>query len=301
MASDAPKGTPQAARTPRRQHPMYSEPNQELRHSLAVQEKNTRMLDIRSVADLSRLKGKRVVVTGGNRGLGLALVKELLGVSAHVSVLSRGSSSELDSLAKDKNVEVVTGVDVAVDDSVKDGVAKLAPEPPVDIVINNAGYFYSGPSESVKAGTMNFSEQLKQMNICASGPLRVTASLHARKLLQHGSKVVIITSQAGSVEWRFTQNANEGGDYGHHMSRAACNIAGVLLSEELKDEGIAVGLLHPGFNRTSMTKRYEDIWDKEGAVEVDIGACRVLHEAANLSMDTTGQFINCEDGLPIPW
>ena len=77
---------------------------------------------------------------------------------------------------------MVTGVDVAVDDSVKDGVAKLAPEPPVDIVINNAGYFYSGPSESVKAGTMNFSEQLKQMNICASGPLRVTASLYVASM-----------------------------------------------------------------------------------------------------------------------
>jgi hypothetical protein len=69
-----------------------------------------------------------------------------------------------------------------------------------------------------------------QVAICASGPLCVTAALVQRGLLGPDSKVAIITSQAGSAEWRFTQNAGVGGDYGHHMSRAACNIAGVCLS-----------------------------------------------------------------------
>jgi len=39
------------------------------------------------------------------------------------------------------------------------------------------------------------------------------------------------------------------------MSRAACNIAAVLLSEELKAQGIAVVMLHPGFNKTDMTAK----------------------------------------------
>ena len=81
------------------------------------------------------------------------------------------------------------------------------------------------------------------------------------------AKIVIITSQAGSVEWRKTQNKDEGGDYGHHMSRAACNIAGVLMSEELKKLGYTVILLHPGFNRTEMTAKYKEIWDVEGTFE----------------------------------
>ena len=78
--------------------------------------------------------------------------------------------------------------------------------------------------------SLNFEEQLKQIDICALGPLRVTSALFNAGLLNDGSKAVIITSQAGSAQWRFTQNP-EGGDYGHHMSRAACNIAGVLLSQ----------------------------------------------------------------------
>ncbi len=50
-----------------------------------------------------------------------------------------------------------------------------------------------------------------------------------------------------------------------------------------------------------MTAKYKDIWDKEGAVEPSVGAKRVLYEAQKASMETTGQFINCEDGLRIPW
>ena len=62
------------------------------------------------------------------------------------------------------------------------------------------------------------------------------------------------------MAWRFTQNP-EGHDYGHHMSKAAANMAGMLLSQELKSAGVCVYLLHPGFNKSDMTKKYEAIWE----------------------------------------
>ena len=58
----------------------------------------------------------------------------------------------------------------------------------------------------------------------------------------------------------------------HVVYRAACNIMGVLLSQELRAAGVPVLLLHPGFNRTGMTAKYAAIWDKEGAVEPSVGA-----------------------------
>ena len=85
------------------------------------------------------------------------------------------------------------------------------------------------------------------------------------------------------------------------MSRAACNMAGVLLSEELKASGVAVVMLHPGFNRTDMTKKYAHIWDVEGAVDASEGAMRVMHEIERAGLATTGRFVNCEDGLQIPF
>jgi NAD(P)-dependent dehydrogenase (short-subunit alcohol dehydrogenase family) len=153
----------------------------------------------------------------------------------------------------------------------------------------------------VKDDTLNFDEQLKQINICALGPLRMNNALINAKALAEGAKLVIITSQAGSVEWRSTQNKDVGGDYGHHMSRAACNMAAVLLSEEVKSMGYSVLLLHPGFNKTEMTKKYEHIWEIEGAVDPAIGAKRVLYEVMKNGMEETGKFVNCEDGLEIPW
>jgi NAD(P)-dependent dehydrogenase (short-subunit alcohol dehydrogenase family) len=85
------------------------------------------------------------------------------------------------------------------------------------------------------------------------------------------------------------------------MSKAAANMMAALLAQEVKEKGIAVGIFHPGFNKTEMTAKYKDIWEVEGAVDASVGAKRVMYETGRLSMDTSGQFINCEDGLQIPW
>ena len=53
--------------------------------------------------------------------------------------------------------------------------------------------------------------------------------------------------------------------------------------------------------KTEMTKKYEHIWEVEGAVDPSTGAKRVLYEVINNGMEETGAFINCEDGLTIPW
>lgn len=269
---------------------VYSLADQVARFERAKAENNQRWLDIDSVYDGSYLKGKRVLVTGGNKGLGLSIVKELVDQGAETIVVGRTSSPELDALG----AKVITGVDVTDTKAVN---GKMVEEvgAPVDIVINNAGYFWV---EHETLDNLSFEEQAKQIDICAMGPLRVSSALFKAGLVK--GSVVIISSQAGSAEWRFTQNP-EGGDYGHHMSRAACNIMGVLLAQELKGAGVPVVLLHPGFNRTGMTAKYADIWDKEGAVDPSIGAKRVLHEVGGITMDTTGKFINCEDGLQIPW
>lgn len=271
---------------------VFSLADQIARFARAKAEKNRRYLDIDSVYDGAWLRGKRVLVTGANRGLGLSIAKELAHQGAETIVTCRKSSPELQAAGM---AQIITDVDVQDTASVAKMVAAITK--PIDIVINNAGYFMDA-SETL--ATLDDKEELKQIDICALGPLRVTSALYTAGKLQ-GGKVVVISSQAGSVEWRFTQNQGKGGDYGHHMSRAACNIAAALMSEELKKDNIPVVLLHPGFNRTDMTSKYSHIWDIEGAVDSSIGAKRVLHEVKQVSMKTSGQFINCEDGLQIPW
>ena len=277
----------------------HSIADQVARFAKAKEENNERYLNIDSVYDGGELSGRRVLVTGGNRGLGLEITKELVALGATAIVMCRSSNKELERLVGKWNV--YSGVDVTDEAAVNSAMKRVKSDGgALDMVINNAGYFYE-PCETILDNSLNFEEQLKQINICALGPLRVNNAAVNTGALADGAKLVIITSQAGSVEWRSTQNKDKGGDYGHHMSRAACNIAGALQAEELRPKGVSVILLHPGFNRTEMTAKYKDIWDIEGAVEPAQGAKRVLYEAIKSSMDTTGQFINCEDGLQIPW
>merc|ERR1712217_8054 len=186
-----------------------------------------------------------------------------------------------------------TGVDVTED------MANMAADitSPIDYVIFNSGIF---PNIVDNLDSLQMAEAIKQFDICGLGPIRCVGALKAKGLLKN-CKVAVITSQAGSAAWRRVQNKDKDGDYGHHMCRAACNIGCVLMSEELKKDEVPIVMFHPGFNRTSMTAKYSHIWDKEGAVEPVEGAKRVLYEVGKISMAKTGQFINCEDGLLIPF
>lgn len=108
----------------------YSLPDQAARFAQAKKENNQRFLDVTSVYDPSFLKGKRVAVTGANRGIGLALATELTAAGAKLVALVRSSSAELEAL---NPVEIVKGIDVT-DDA---GCAKIHEKisgGPIDIV-----------------------------------------------------------------------------------------------------------------------------------------------------------------------
>jgi len=271
----------------------YTIPDQPARFAKAKADNNERYLNIESVYDPAFIKGKRVAVTGANRGIGYAISKELKAVGAEIVAICRSSSPELEKLEPS---ETILGIDVASDDACAT-LADKVKGGPIDILINNAGYFYE-PEE--KIDSLNFKEELKMIDICALGPLRVSSALYNAGHLTSGSVIAMITSQGGALSWRTVQNPT-GGDYGHHMSKAAANMMSLLLSQEFKEKGIAVGILHPGFNKTEMTAKYAKIWEIEGAVDTSVGAKRVIYEVGNINMDTSGKFVNCEDGLEIPW
>jgi len=107
----------------------YSIPNQEERFARAKRENNQRYLDITTVYDPTQLKGKRVVVTGANKGSGLALSKELKNAGAHLIAVTRSMSDELQQLEPQ---ELIQDIDVTDDEACKNLASKI--EGPVDIV-----------------------------------------------------------------------------------------------------------------------------------------------------------------------
>lgn len=270
---------------------LHSLPNQPERFAKQKRENNQRALNIDSVYDGKLVKGKNVIVTGANRGLGLALTKELVAQGANVIAVVRSAAPNVDGIFK-----VITGIDVQHDACVQK-LANALGDMRVDIVINNAGYFMV---EKEYLANANFPEEMKMIDICAVGQLRIAKGVMNN--LTPGAKIAMITSQGGSIAWRDVQNGTSGPfDYGHHMSKAAANMGSKLLALEMQPKGHPVAVLHPGFNKTEMTAKYKEIWEVEGAVDPSVGAKRVIHEINILTLATSGRFINCEDGLEIPW
>jgi len=272
----------------------FSDPDQPARFAAQKAADDSRALRIEEHYQPGRLAGQRILITGANRGIGWSLVKEAVLAGARVVATCRKTNDALNAAGVE---QIIEGIDVTSDIAMNKLITEL--KEPVDIVVNNAGYFMK-EKETVLGGTMDFEDEMKTLNICAIGPLRITNALwHGQKIVPGTGKIIFITSQGGSIQWRDTQCPN-GGDYGHHMSKAAANMAAKLVANEMKGKAL-VGILHPGFNRTEMTAKYSHIWDIEGAVEPEVGAKRVLHEINILSTETSGKFINCEDGLEIPW
>src|SRR4030095_14484222 len=93
--------------------------------------------------------------------------------------------------------------------------------------------------------TLDFDEVIEQLLVNAVGPLRVTTTLLDR--LAPGAKIAFVSSQMGSLAANLS-----GGYYGYRMSKAALNMAGRSLANDLRGRGFVVLMLHPGFVKTRM-------------------------------------------------
>ncbi len=76
--------------------------------------------------------------------------------------------------------------------------------------------------------------------ICSIAPVFLIHDLSSS--LSSSAKILILTSEGGSLALRTEKEG--GGMYGHHGSKAAANMAGRLLSFDLKDKGVTVAMIH---------------------------------------------------------
>jgi NAD(P)-dependent dehydrogenase (short-subunit alcohol dehydrogenase family) len=225
---------------------------------------------------MSRSTSRAALVTGGNRGIGLALCRRLQSLGRQVIATCRGSSPALDALG----VRVEAGVDVATDEGVAalarrlDGVA-------LDELVCNAGILREDDLDDV-----DLDDVRAQLEVNALGPLRVVKAL--RRNIGRGGKIALITSRMGSIA-----DNGSGGYYGYRMSKAALNAAGMSLSRDLKRAGVAVAILHPGFVRTEMT-------GGGGSVDPDAAARLLCDRIDALTLETSGTFWHA-NGEILPW
>jgi len=217
-----------------------------------------------------------VVIIGANRGIGFELARQLKDRGESVVAVCRKASDELAKLG----VEVIEKVDVTDERSLA-RLAEALGSRTIDVLINNAGVL---SDESLI--DLDVDRIRRQFEVNSLGPLRVTAALRGK--LDSGSKVAIVTSRMGSIE-----DNTSGGRYGYRMSKAAVNMAGRSLAHDLKEAGVAVVLLHPGFVRTDMTGH-------QGLIDPPESAAGLIARIDELTLETTGSFRH-SNGEILPW
>ncbi|WP_308639433.1 SDR family oxidoreductase [Paenibacillus silvisoli] len=188
-------------------------------------------------------------VTGADRGLGFALVKELLQREFHV-IAGRymTDNKQLDDLAETRQDRLsLVELDVSSDRSVADAAAQIARiTDTLELVINNAGIL--GDIQATIHDPLPFADMQHVYNVNTLGPLRVSNALAPLVLRGQSKLFAQISSEAGSIA-----DCERNSWFGYCMSKAAVNMQGALIHNEVKKFGGKVLLLHPGWVQSYMS------------------------------------------------
>jgi NAD(P)-dependent dehydrogenase (short-subunit alcohol dehydrogenase family) len=224
------------------------------------------------------------LITGANRGIGLAMAEALIARGDRVIAAVRDPFKIPDVLKiAPKERAMVVGMEVTDQRSVDRAAAAVTE--PVDVLINNAGVNPPGRLNAVNADLAAFSQTL-EVNTVA--PLRVTQAFLPHLRRSKAPRILTVSSQMGAL----TTNSSSGA-MAYRTSKAAVNKAMQCLASDLRGDNIPVILLHPGWVRTDMGGGGADISPAESAAGI-------LKLADGLTMKDTGGFFRW-DGSAHPW
>jgi NAD(P)-dependent dehydrogenase (short-subunit alcohol dehydrogenase family) len=237
------------------------------------------------------MSSQRSLVTGANRGLGLEFVRQLLARGDRVVATCRqpGKATALNALVGEHPGRLhVLPLDVADPRS----IAELARElllldsddagDRIDLLVNGAGVLHSGERFG-KVSAVNLDDSFRTN---AMGPFLLTQALAPR--LADGARVANITSQLGSIA-----GTTRFGTPSYDISKAAQNMATVLLAAALRDRGIIVAALHPGWVQTDMGGAGATVTPRDSVA----GLLRVI---GGLKASDSGRFLDWR-GESLPW
>ena len=229
-----------------------------------------------------------VVITGANRGIGLALVRAYRGADATVIAGCRTPAAATDLAATGAEVHAV---DLGDAGSLAEFAAAVG-ERPVDLLINNAGL--DARAFGVADGdrdvlTLDPAVFRDVMQVNAVGPMVLTRALVPNLRAATAATVVMVSSQVGSM----VVAQRLGRDVSYTASKAALNMITVKFAQILRPEGITVVALHPGFVRTDMGGPSADLDPADAAAAIRT-------TVAALTLEQTGSFVRW-DGSEHPW
>ena len=257
---------------------------------------------------MAAFKDISIFVTGCNRGIGLALVKQILSlpdspkvVFATCRSIKSDNSRELRELADKNSILHLLEFDVTnalqLENVVKEVEAKLAGSG-LNLLINNAGIYdlknsaYGLISHTLDEVTRELMMKVYETNAVA--PLMIVKAF--LPLLRRAAKdqpcqpqatVVNISSGDGSM----THCA--GGFYQYKCSKAALNMLTVCLSHDCVKDGVTIVCIDPGWIKT-------DMGGQHAVLNFDEAIPSLLTLMGTLDLAKTGMFLNYK-GQTLPW
>jgi NAD(P)-dependent dehydrogenase (short-subunit alcohol dehydrogenase family) len=244
------------------------------------------------------------LVTGANRGLGLAFVKQLdkLGWRVFACCRNPSSAGELMALSETSGGRVeIKQLDIGQFEQSDRLAGELAGEP-IDLLLNNAGIIggsgvtFSEESRGTmqKFGELDFDEWMNVFKVNVVGTAKLTEALIDNIASSQQKTVVIMSSIMGSI------TANEegnfpppGGIYLYRTSKAAMNMLSRNMAADLKERGVKVVALNPGWVKT-------DMGGSDAIFEADDVIARLLDMVVHGGMEQSGKFIS-QDGTELSW
>lgn len=194
---------------------------------------------------MSELKGQIALVTGGGRGIGAGIARELAAAGVRVAVTAR-SSAEVEAVANEIGGLAVVA-DVSARESVEEMVGRVESElGPIDLLVNNAGIsgseataWETDPDEWWRVFEVN----VRGVYLCCRSVIPGMIERSRGRIVNTGSGSGYLPAQRVTA---------------YTASKAAVYRFGETLAEQLKPHGIPVFTLSPGLVRTEMTASFPD-------------------------------------------
>ena len=230
--------------------------------------------------------GDIALVTGGNRGIGFEVCRQLASAGFLVLLTARDArkaKAAADALRSAGRVEPLV-MDVADANSIANAAAEVAKQyERLDVLINNAGINYD-TWETVANADIN-GTVMETITTNLLGPWRVSQAFLPLLRKSRAGRIVNVSSESGSL-------ADMGaGPPAYQVTKAALNALTRTLAGELRGSRILVNSVCPGWVATDM--------GGSGGRPVADGAAGIVWAATLPKDGPTGGFFR--DGKPLPW
>ncbi|MFB0874474.1 MULTISPECIES: SDR family NAD(P)-dependent oxidoreductase [unclassified Sphingobium] len=248
------------------------------------------------------------LISGANKGLGLATARLLSARGCHVWLGSRcvdaGSAAAAELRAAGGRAEAVA-LDITDGASVEAAAQRIADATGLDILVNNAAIMDEGHAAGDPAGRpgrtpLDALERTMATNFL--GTLRVIRTFLPLLLRSPQPRIVNVSSRLGSFGHQTDPQwpGSAVGKLGYSSSKAALNMATVLIAHELRDTGVKVNAVTPGIIATDLNGEGADaLRGRPGFAPPAEGAELVARYALLPADGPTGRFFG--PGGDLPW